>query len=70
MEPFVMPRLRQGLISPAMVSPLADRLAPHIDAAFRTMLDPDRIQAIAEDLGAVERRSVHHAGLAVCAWVL
>nr|MBK7067722.1 hypothetical protein [Deltaproteobacteria bacterium] len=34
------------------------------------MLDPDRIQAIAEDLGAVERRSVHHAGLAVCAWVL
>ena len=70
MELFVMPRLRQGLNSPAMVSPLADRLAPHIDAAFRTMLDPDRLQAIAEDLGAIERRSVYHAGLAVCAWIL
>lgn len=70
MELYVMPRLRQGLMSPAMVSPLADRLAPHIDAAFRTMLDPDLIRAIAEDLGAVERRSVYHAGLAVCAWVL
>ena len=48
----------------------ADRLASHIDAAFRTMLDPDLIRAIAEDLGAVERRSVYHPGVAVCAWVL
>lgn len=65
-----MPRLRQGLVGSPTVTPLADRLAPHIDAAFRTMLDPDLIRAIAEDLGAVERRSVYHAGLAVCAWVL
>ena len=65
-----MPQLRRGLVSPPMVTPLADRLAPHIDAAFRTMLDPDRIDAIAEDLGAIERRTVYHAGLAVCAWIL
>jgi len=65
-----MPRLRQGLAHVSTVTPLAERLAPHVDGAFRAMLDPDRIDALAEDLGAVERRRVYHAGLAVCAWVL
>lgn len=65
-----MPRLRRGLDHVSPVTPLAQRLAPHIDGAFRAMLDPDRIDALAEDLGAIERRNVYHAGLAVCAWVL
>lgn len=65
-----MPRLRHGLDRPSRVDPAALRLAPHIDAAFRTLLDPDRIDALAEDLGAIERHSVYHAGLAVCAWIL
>jgi hypothetical protein len=70
MELFVMPRLRRGLDAPSRVDPVAQRLAPHIDAAFRAMLDPDRIDALAEDLGAIARRHVYHAGLAVCAWIL
>lgn len=65
-----MPRLRRGLAHVSTSTPLAERLAPHIDGAFRAMLDPDRIDALAEDLGAIERRNVYHAGLAVCAWVL
>lgn len=65
-----MPRLRRGLDHVSTVTPLAERLAPHIDGAFRAMLDPDRIDALAEDLGAIERHNVYHAGLAVCAWVL
>lgn len=65
-----MPRLRQGLAPVSPVTPLAERFAPHIDGAFRALLDPDRIDAVAEDLGAIERRNVYHAGLAVCAWVL
>lgn len=64
------PRLRRGLDHVSTVTPLAERLAPHIDGAFRAMLDPDRIDALAEDLGAIERHNVYHAGLAVCAWVL
>ena len=64
------PQLRRGLVLTPMVTPLAERLAPHIDAAFRAMLDPDRLDAIAEDLGAFKGPTVHHAGLAVCAWIL
>ncbi len=69
-ELFVMPRLRQGLAHIPTVTPVADLLAPYIDGAFRAMLDPDRIDAPAEDLGVIERRRVYHAGLAVCAWIL
>ncbi len=65
-----MPRLRRGLVASRPVTPLADRLAPHVDTAFRAMLDPDRIDALAEDLGAIKRRRSLHAGLAACAWIL
>ena len=34
------------------------------------MLDPDRLEAIAEDLGAIQRKRDAHAGVAVCAWIL
>jgi putative transposase len=67
---FVMPQLRQGLDHTPTVTPLESRLAIHIDVAFRAMLDPDRIAALAEDLGVIQRRRIYHAGLAVCAWIL
>lgn len=67
---FVMPQLRRGLDHTPVVSPLESRLAEHIDSAFRAMLDPDRIAALAEDVGAIQRHRVFHPGLVVCAWVL
>jgi hypothetical protein len=69
-ELFVMPRLRRPLASTTVATPVESRLARHIDSAFRAMLDPDRIDALAEDLGAIQRHSVYHAGLALCAWIL
>jgi hypothetical protein len=70
MELFVMPRLRRGVGVALPAAAVRDRVAQHVDDAFRTMLDPDRLDALAEDLRVIERRCVHHAGLAVCAWVL
>lgn len=35
-----------------------------------SLLDPDRIEAIAEDMRIVQRHRVHHAGLVVCSFVL
>lgn len=71
MDLFVMPRLlHHRRLEASPPSAAEDRLASRIDVAFRAMLDPDRLQALAEDLRAIERTRVYHAGLMVCAWVL
>jgi len=70
MELFVIPRVRRSVNLTLVTTPLESRLAKHVDGSFRAMLDPDRIDALAEDLGAIKRRRVYHAGLAVCAWIL
>jgi len=50
--------------------PLRDLFAPHVEHAVLSMLDPDRIDALAEDMRVVQRHRVHHSGLLVCALVL
>jgi putative transposase len=51
-------------------NPLRDRFAPHVERSVLSMLDPDRIDALAEDMRVVQRHRVHHSGLLVCALVL
>lgn len=56
---------------PASIAlPLRDRLAAHVASSTLSLLDPDRIEAIAEDMRIVELHRLHHAGLVVCAVVL
>jgi putative transposase len=50
--------------------PLADRFAPYVERAALAMLDPDRIDALAEDMRVVQRHRLHHSGLLVCALIL
>ena len=65
--------LRPTLYRPAPPSkpdPLRDLFAPHVEQSVLSMLDPDRIDAQAEDMRVVQRHRVHHSGLVVCALVL
>ena len=50
--------------------PLQKQLADAVDDEVRAWLDPDRIDALAEDLRVVRRHRVHHVGLLVCALVV
>lgn len=70
MELAVVPRLHRSLRAEVAPDPLRDRLARHVESSVLSLLDPDRIEAIAEDMRIVERHRVHHAGLVVSAFVL
>jgi putative transposase len=67
---FVMPRFWR----PAPVNPSDDELVHRarevLTSSIGAFLDPDRLQALAEDEGCVERRSKHHAGLMAVALIL
>jgi hypothetical protein len=69
MELAVIPQLRRRT-PPSKPHALRDRLAEHVEGAVASMLDPVRIEAMAEDMGAVQRRRVHDAGLFTCALIL
>lgn len=56
--------------SPADGEPLLAKFAPYVERSVVAMLDPDRIDMVAEDLRAVQRRRKHRAGLLVCSLVL
>ena len=66
----LVPRLHRPLRSEGSPDVLRDRLAQHVEQSVLDFLDPDRIEAIAEDMRVIERKRVHHAGLLVCAFVL
>jgi Transposase DDE domain len=70
MELAIVPRLHRGLRSEGGPDPLQEKLARHVEHSVVAMLDPDRIEALAEDMRLFERKRVHHAGLVVCAFVL
>jgi hypothetical protein len=50
--------------------PLRDRLAKVVEESALSLLEPRRIQAMAEDLGVVKLRRVHHLGLLATSLVL
>lgn len=70
MELAVIPRLRRPLRPECAPDPLRDRLACHVEDATLALLDPDRIEGLAEDMRVIERKRVHNGGLVVCAFVL
>jgi len=67
---FIVPPLHRRLRAEAAPDPLRDAFAQHVAEATLGMLDPDRIEAMAEDMGIVRKHRVHHAGLLVCAMIL
>ena len=69
MELALAPTLRRPP-PPTKTDALRDRFAPYVEQAVVTMLDADRIDAMAEDMRIVRRHRVHHSGLLVCAMVL
>src|SRR5690349_2948815 len=50
--------------------PVLSQLADMIEQSALDLLDPERVQAIAEDMRVVERRRGYHAGLVVVSLVL
>ncbi len=51
---FVDPR-RPSRLAPEILRPLRQRLAQHVEASVLGLLDPDRLQALTEDLRAIEK---------------
>jgi Transposase DDE domain len=70
MQLAVVPRLHRPLRSERQPDPLRDRLASVVEASALELLDPDRIEAIGEDMRIVRRHRVHHTGLIVCSLIL
>lgn len=67
---FVVPKLHRPARPEIDAPALREQFAKHVEQATLSMLDPDRIQAIGEDLGVVRKHRVHHAGMLVCAMIL
>ena len=70
MELAIVPRLYRPLKSELAPDPLRERIAAAVELCAVKMLDPSRLEAIAEDMGLVKKKRVHHAGLIVCAVIL
>jgi Transposase DDE domain len=70
MDLAIVPVLRRPLRPELAPDPLRDRLAGVVEQATLGMLDPERIEGMAEDMGVVRRKRVHHLGLLVCSLVL
>jgi putative transposase len=70
MELAVLPRLYRPLKSELAPDPLREHIAAAVELCAVKMLDPARLEAIAEDMGLVQKKRVHHAGLIICAVIL
>jgi putative transposase len=70
MELAVLPRLYRPLKSELAPDPLREHIAAAVELCAVKMLDPALLEAIAEDMGLVQKKRVHHAGLIVCAVIL
>ena len=70
MELAIIPRLYRPLKSELAPDPLRERIAAAVELCAVKMLDPALIEAIAEDMGLMKKKRVHHAGLIVCAVIL
>lgn len=66
----LVPPLRRSLHSEVRPDPLREPLAREVAASMQTLLDPERLQAIAEDERIVQKVRVHHLGLLACSLIL
>ena len=67
---FVRPREFRPVVSALAQNPLQDGLAEIIEESVLSLLDARLIQAMAEGLGVVKVRRVHHLGLLAVSLVL
>jgi len=67
---FVLPRLDRTSRPEREPDPLRERLAEIVERSTLSLLDPDRIEALAEDLGVVKLKRVHHTGLLISSLLL
>lgn len=67
---FVAPRLDRTFRSERKPDPLRERLAAVVEESTLSLLDPDRIQAMAEDMGVIKLKRVHHTGLLISSLLL
>lgn len=67
---FVMPRFWRPIPAIPSDDDLVRRAKEVLASSIGSFLDPDRLQALAEDLKCVERRVKHHAGLMAIALIL
>jgi putative transposase len=70
MSLMVVPPLRHRFRSEMAPDPLREQLAGAVEEAAVEMLDPERILALAEDMGVTRRKRVHHAGLIIDSLIL
>ena len=70
MDLAVVPMLHRPLRPERMPDPLRDELALRIERSALDLLDPARLEALAEDLGVTQRRRMHHLGLVSCALIV
>lgn len=70
MDLAVVPALRRARRPERRPDPLQARLATVVEESVLGLLDPDRIEAIGEDLRVIQRHRVHHPGLLVCSLIL
>ncbi|HEX2672816.1 MAG TPA: IS4 family transposase [Polyangiaceae bacterium] len=69
MELAIVPRLRYPRRPEVSENPLETLLGRHVEETVRRYLDPERVEALAEDMRVVQRHRVHHAGLVAVAFV-
>lgn len=67
---FVMPRFWRPVPAMSSDDELVRRAREVLASSIGSFLDPDRLQALAEDQGCVERKVKHHAGLMAIALIL
>jgi len=67
---FVPPRLDRTFRSERKPDPLRERLATVVESATLSLLEPNKIEALAFDMGVIKLRRVHHVGLLVSSLVL
>jgi hypothetical protein len=70
MELAVVPPLHRPLRPEGQPDPLRDDLAMQIEASALDLLDPARLEALAEDLGVMQRQRMHPIGLVSCALIV
>lgn len=70
MDLALVPPLHRPLQPEGKPDPLRDDLAARIENSALDLLDPARLEALAEDLGVMERRRMHHIGLVSCALIV
>ncbi len=70
MKLAIMPRLVRPLRPELPAPSLQEKLADVVESTSLELLDPDRIQALAQDMRVVQLERLHHLGLVVCSLVL